>query len=536
MPKSRIGPFALEAPLSPASPSGQVFRGIHIKQKKLAALRVFPIPMGMTPESRQAFAGELEQLKQLRHPHIVRCYGGGFDTRQAYLAYSLVEGESLEKLLERRGRIPWDTALDYSKQLAQALQYSHQMGWIHGRLQPQKILVGEDGIIKVADWRREAVTTALGARKPSLTQLLFTAPECLDAAPADEKSDLYSVGALMYLMLTGNPPFTASEAELAEVVRTGTPPEVGTIVLDCPVWLSAIVTQLLSKNPADRPYSATALQLAFKEAERRQAEGVGVLQHAAAGFSPLRLNTDRAEAEKVLGIKPTKKRRKHAETSLLDQTWVLLVGLAGAIAAIVWFLLPLSEATLRQRAEALLPPESDQWQEWYKSRDDYLEQLVVRFPNSGNAEWAREQIEWVNAREYERRLEREERLNRQDKWSDADRQLWKAREYEQFGDLLSAMDRFRALIAIYSDAQGAESVVFLASEGVQRVRSKGRVASQLQDYINGKLEEADQAYANAQILAAREIWESIVELYSDNAELLAQVEIAQGQLDSLRDR
>ncbi len=126
MAKSRIGPFALEAPMTAPKSSGQMFRAIHLEQRKLAALRVFPIPLGMTPESRTAFASQLEQLKQLRHPNIVRCYGGGFDSRNAYLAYELVDGESLVALLARRDRLPWETVLEYSQQLAEGLQYAHQ--------------------------------------------------------------------------------------------------------------------------------------------------------------------------------------------------------------------------------------------------------------------------------------------------------------------------------------------------------------------------------------------------------------------------
>ena len=133
----------------------------------------------MTPESRQAYASQLEQLKQLRHPGIVRCYGGGFDSRNAYLAYELIDGESLSSALARRERLPWETALEASQQLAEALQYAHQMGWIHGRLRPSKILMSAQGDVKIGDWRRAAITSMIGDGPPSKTQLQFTAPEVL---------------------------------------------------------------------------------------------------------------------------------------------------------------------------------------------------------------------------------------------------------------------------------------------------------------------------------------------------------------------
>lgn len=536
MSKSRIGPFALEAPLSKGRTSGSVFRGVHLEQRKLAALRVFPIPMGLTPESRQAFASQLEQLKQLRHSGIVRCYGGGFDSRNAYLAYQLVEGESLDDMLARRERLPWETTFDFSRQVAEALQYAHQMGWIHGRLKPDKILISGDGTVKISDWRRDAISSMIGSGKPTPEQQRFMAPELLAGGQPDEKSDLYSVGALMFYMLTGEAPYADDHQDMKETVWHSPTPDVGARVMDCPVWLSAIVNQLLEKEPSKRPFSATALQLAFKEAQRRQSEGVGVLQHATAGFSPLQLKADRDEAEKVLGIKPSKKRKRSDDSSFFEQPWVLLIALLLVVAAIVWFLLPPSEETLRRRAEALLPPVSDQWQDWNKARDVYIQQIIQRFPEGSTSEWANDQLAWIDAREYERRLEREHRSNRSSGWNDADRQYWRAREYEQFGDLLSAMDKYRAIVTIFSNNANSASIVYLSNEGIDRIRRKGRNRSPLQEVVAEKLKEANQAYETARVVQAKVIWESIVELYSDNPQLGLQVAEAEARIKELHDR
>ena len=179
--------------------------------------------------------------------------------------------------------------------------------------------------------------------------------------------------------------------------------------MDCPVWFSAIVNQLLHKDPSQRHYSATALQLAFKEAERRQSEGVGVIQHATAGFSPLQLQADRQEAEKVLGIKPEKKKKRVEQeaTSVFDQIWVLALGLIAAVGMVIWFLLPLSESALKSRAERLLPPNTDKYLDWNRARDEQLTELLRRFPEGEHAQWAQQQLDWVDARDTERQLKRE---------------------------------------------------------------------------------------------------------------------------------
>jgi hypothetical protein len=275
--------------------------------------------------------------------------------------------------------------------------------------------------------------------------------------------------------------------------------------------------------------------LAFKEAQRRQSEGAGVLQHAAAGFSPLRLDVDRDEAEKVLGLKTKKRPRKpSADAPFYERAWFLALSLVAAVAAVVWFLMPPSEATLRARAEALLPPASEDWMDWNVARDDYLRQLVRRFPDGTHAEWAAEQVDWVDARECERRLKRDDQRNRRADWSDAERQYWQSREYEQFGDLLTAVDKYRAVIALYGQVEDAQDLVYLSTEGLNRIRQQARRRSPLQEFVNRKLREAEQAYNSARILDARTIWESIESLYSGNQEIAPQVAEAQRRLAELK--
>ncbi len=532
MAKSRIGPFALESPLRASKGSVQVFRALHLEQKKLAALRIFPVPLGMTPESRAAFASQLEQLKQLRHPSIARCYGGGFDTRNAYLAFELVDGDSLDKVLVRRDRLPWETVLEYSQQLAEGLQYAHQMGWIHGRLRPEKIVISADGRAKLCDFRRDAITTIMGVGPPQVRQLLYTAPEVFENHAPDEKADLYSIGALMYVMLTGEPPINATKTEeLIGRVKSEVPASASTKILDCPVWLNAIVDQLLSKDPRQRPFSATALQLAFKEAQRRHVEGVGVLQHATAGFSALQMGANREEAEKVLGIKPRKKRRESDGASFFERPWVLFAGLAMAVAAVVWFLMPLSEDTLRKRAEVSLA--STDWLDWNDARDTYLYTMVERFGEGKHTEWAKEQIAWVNMQEAERQIDRHQRMGIAPK-SEPERRYLEAKSFEDFGDRVTALEKYRGIVKILSDNESDRPIINLARRQMRAIESLPVDANQLQKLLIAKLEEANRLYEKSDVVAAKQIWESIVILYEGNRDLAPLVTKAQERLVSLK--
>jgi hypothetical protein len=340
----------------------------------------------------------------------------------------------------------------------------------------------------------------------------------------------------MFILLTGKAPFVAQDPDtLAHLIRTEQAPSVSSLVLDCPVWLNAIVEQLLAKDPKQRPFSATALQLAFKEAQRRQAEGVGVLQHVTSGFSPLQLKGDREEAEKVLGIKPKKKSRAD-DTSFFERPWVLMLGLIAAIAAIVWLMLPLSEPALRRKAEALLPPNSEQWMDWNEARDDYLTELVERFPESQHLDWSNEQMSWVNAREAERRLDRDERLGHKAGWSQAQIQYAEARQFERFGDLATALDKYRAIVSLFRGKADNRPIVALAQEGFARIRQTGLGPNELQRFLNQKMQEAATAYDRARITEAKLKWESIVELYAGNQEVAPMVAEAQKRLDELNQR
>lgn len=527
--KSRIGPLALEAPLGKPTASGQVFRAIHVEQRKLLAVRVFPVAIGLTPESRRDYALQLDQLKQLRHSHIVRCYGGGFDARNAYLVYELVDGESLDKVLARRSRVSWETAFEYGMQLADALQYAHLMGWVHGRIRPEKLMLPSDGSgLKLADFRRDAIASAIGGGPPQLDALLYAAPEqIVENFVPNEKCDLYSMGAVLYAMMVGEPPIPATDfTDLTSKLKHGQLPTVQSKVFDCPIWLSALVEQLLAKNPGQRPYGAAAVQLAFKEAQRRETQGVGVLQHATGGFSPLRLNTNREEAEKVLGLKP-KKQRIANETPIWERAWALVVALVFCVGVTVWFMLPPGRAALRQRAESLLA--SEEFDDWDTARQLYLSDLLERFPNTEDASWAREKIDLIESVDAERRLERMARLGRAPE-REIERRYLEAWKFEQFGDSTTALIIYRGMVKLLSDDPADRPVVVLAERRIKELVSKPDGNASLKRFLSKKLEEADKLYSDGKVRSARALWESIVSLYSENQEVAIAVATAQEKL------
>jgi hypothetical protein len=174
--------------------------------------------------------------------------------------------------------------------------------------------------------------------------------------------------------------------------------------------------------------------------------------------------------------------------------------------------------------------------DWNEARDDYLTELVERFPESQHLDWANEQISWVNAREAERRLDRDERLGHKAGWSQAQIQYAEARQFERFGDLATALDKYRAIVSLFRGKADNRPIVALAQEGVARIRQTGLGPNELQRFLNQKMQEAATAYDRARITEAKLKWESIVELYAGNQEAAPMVAEAQKRLDELNQR
>lgn len=534
MARSVVGPFAMEAPLGIDPRRSSIFRAVHMQQKKAAAVRIFSTPMGLTPEAKRDFATQIEELKELRHPGIVRCYGGGFDKKDAYLAYEFIDGESIDVLLKRRERLPWETAIDYALQLAETLQYAHGSGWLHNRLRADKVMVCAGGLeVKILDFRKSDDSLWMGPAPITATQRIYAAPECQDDSlpMQSDRSDVYSLGVLLYEMLTGHLPFDPSVSEqiLAAQIQKTVPQNVSAIALDCPVWLSTLVAQMLDKDPLKRPFTMAATAMALNQALSRAAGGVSVAEHVASGFNPLQIKGDRKEAEKALGKKSVKKVVENPLFGLINGTALLIAGLIVAFAAIFWVISPASEKVLRERAEAMLV-DADLADMNY-AMDNYLAPLVKRFPDGPNAQWAKEQIEEIEISNLDRKIAIALRFDRSLK-ADDEQQLADAIKTEEGGNKTKALEQYRAIITLLENDPEHKRVVGLAQRRLEKLEKEAEVPDELEAKLAEKMAQAEVAFNANKIADARAIWESIISLYKDNPNVKAIVEKAEARLSS----
>jgi len=472
MSKNRIGPFVLEENLRPDGRSS-VYRAFHTKQRKSAAVRVLSAPLaGASKSGQQEFSQEGERLVNLRHPHIARCYGGALDDMQGYLVHELIEGESLEALLSRRGKLSWDRALEIARDICDALDYAHAAGVAHGALAPDKVMFAEPlGDVKVLDFRVDRASNpfAMGAGSAP-RNLGYSAPEQLDhQQPITFKADLFSLGCIVFQMITGQLPHQADTPEAMLAARSEPPPRVSSIELDCPVWIDGIVAQLLQPDPEQRPFGPGAVSLAFRETAKKVEHGVGAVEHAAGGFSPLAKGMDREEAQRLLRgneeeePKPRLALPQFSLVQLLEKTWFLLVALVFIGALITWSLWPLSEEQLFSQGQALMETESVG--DWRSAKEDYFEPLLKRYPDTTHRAEIEQQIARVDKKVAFNRMKLNLRFVNDPKTPGESmfREAWQA---QNRGEKAEALIAFRKLVSEIDPIGADQPYVLLAHDHI----------------------------------------------------------------------
>ncbi|MCD0461566.1 serine/threonine protein kinase [Roseiconus lacunae] len=543
MPRSRLGPLAIESKLGDHPSTSSVWRAIHVQQKKAVAVKVFSAPFGGTPEARQAFADEWERLKLLSHPGLARCYGGGFEDADAYLAYELIEGETLATQIERNGRLSWENALEVGQAIAEALEYLHSQNVSHGAIVPDKIVVAGFAPVLV-DLRLDRFGSPFRtSRPPSLDLVARQAPEL--AAPgvagaADQctpASDLYAFGALLYHAITGRLPIQGDSIEqVRAAVQSEIPESPASIVLQCPVWFDKLIMQLLEKDPVNRPPSATAVKLQLAEVRKRSLSRAGVAEHVSSGFSPLQVTNqqDKDEARKLLGrdvvdLKAIEEDDDEIADATVwhDQPWFLIGGLVAILILLAYVAWPASEATLRKQAENLIA--IDTRSALAEAESHPLRQLIVRFPDSPNAEWAQQQIDRINVIQFLHQLKVKIKNNLPIK-NQGELLHKQAQAYENNGDFAEAIDKYRSMVTVLGEDAEYETAVNAARYKIAILKDQAGKDSDARKIVQNRLDEADQFLAEGRVVEARNIWYSLVELYGDNSDLKPLIDVAQSKL------
>jgi serine/threonine-protein kinase len=262
-----IWPFELEEKIGEGG-MGVVYRGRYVKNNLRVAVKLLPEDVADETILKR-FEREVDLLKALRHPNIVHSFGGVCEDKRRFYAMELVDGGTLEGLLKARGgSLPWERVIELGVQMCAALQYAHEMGIVHRDVKPGNFMLTKDGQVKLGDFGLATVTSGhkLTASGKTVGSFRYMAPEQVRGTPPPvPQTDLYALGCVLFLMLTGRPPFDgASAAELLQKQLDARPPRVTEFAPDCPVALERLIDSLLRKSIDERPQSAAAVAQALQ--------------------------------------------------------------------------------------------------------------------------------------------------------------------------------------------------------------------------------------------------------------------------------
>jgi eukaryotic-like serine/threonine-protein kinase len=260
---------------------GDVYLATDMIAGRKAALKLLPTRFTSDAERLKRFQQEERALVGLNHPNILTVYEIGEDHSTHYIASELIEGETLRQRL-MRGRMELRQAVDVAIQVASALAAAHETGIVHRDIKPENIMLRPDGYVKVLDFGiaklaesafAEATADAAGSMTLAGTNLgsilgtvRYMSPEQAYGAPVDERTDIWSLGVVLYEMVTGQPPFSGeTPGEVMASILEKEPPPLTSYVAHTPAELQQIISKTLRKDREERYQSAHELLEALKD-------------------------------------------------------------------------------------------------------------------------------------------------------------------------------------------------------------------------------------------------------------------------------
>jgi len=240
--------------------NGRVARAHDPMIGRLVALKLFPKELA-SGAARQRFIQEARVVGQLSHPSIITLHDMGIDeaTQTPYLVMEFLEGQPLDRILEK-GSVPFPRACAWAAEVACALGAAHRRGVIHGDVKPANMLITEEGRVKLMDFGMARLASRDSAATPLLGTPAYWCPEQIVGRPQDARSDLFSLGVVLYEMVTGKRPFDADSLQgICGRVLSSTPLPPSHANPSVPKGLDAVVARCLAKDPAARYAAAEAL-------------------------------------------------------------------------------------------------------------------------------------------------------------------------------------------------------------------------------------------------------------------------------------
>ena len=260
---------------------GVVYKARDVLLNRTAALKFLPVDSADADDKRHRFLQEAQSASALNHPNIITIYEIANAGERDFIAMELVQGQPLDQMIGQKG-LPFERAVTYAIQIADALAAAHAAGIVHRDLKPGNVMVADSGLVKVLDFglaklmpgatNDSGATETVLAASPRTAEgtilgtVAYMAPEQAEGKPVDHRADIFSFGALLHEMLTGRRAFPGeSTASTLAAVLTTEPAPLSTEVPGLPAELTRIVSRCLRKLPDKRWQSIADVRIALEE-------------------------------------------------------------------------------------------------------------------------------------------------------------------------------------------------------------------------------------------------------------------------------
>jgi len=502
----RLGKWVIQKELGRGG-MGCVYLALEQDSDRQAALKVLAADLAQDAGFLSRFQREIETLHTLDHPNIVHLYESGHENGHYYYVMEYVAGQSLQDLLDAQGRLPWAAVLDAAQQICPALKHAHDHGIVHRDIKPPNLLRTPAGVVKLTDFGIAKVFagTHLTAAGGVVGTAKYLSPEQAVGKPATKRSDMYSLGVVLYTLLTGRTPFEGeSFVELLHKHCYAQFDRPITIVPDIPRELDEAVCQLLEKDPADRPADCGVLGRQLTGIRRkldRKAEGTapGVIHDPTwgaavapggkSGPGPATVMSQLMRAELERQTRPSNL------AQLINRGWVLLPLFLVCVFIIVWSFWPASaESLYRQGAELMAQKDPAAWD---RAWTEYLDPLNERYPNHPYQ---------AEVEQFRRQRDAAHRP------SEAQRFFQKGERLLREGNSAAAARTWQDLITVFCGTASAKEWVDHAEKGLAEL-DKTQPSPEQSAAVRAALRRASALWDQGKRQEAERIWDSIEELY-----------------------
>lgn len=547
----RLGPYRIERRIG-AGGMGNVYLGVHETTEQQAAVKVLPAAMAREEGFVERFSREISVLRQLSNKHIVQLYQDGeAEDGTLYYAMEYVDGVTLTTEIMTRRRLPWNEVIELSVQIAAALKAAHDAGVIHRDLKPSNLMLTRDRVLKLADF---GVASLFASSRLTRTGGVvgtaeYMSPEQARGQRTTRRSDLYSLGAVMYVMLTGRPPFTgATVAEVLQKHQFGQFDKPSHFAPGLPRMLEELVCQLLEKDPAKRLPDALVVmkrleqirsRLEFTEDQmesetmERPVPGATVALDAAENGAAPRPQGTATTVRNLLRAELSADRSRSLIAVFFDNTVVLVCLLLGLVGFALWMNRRVDvtpDSQLQTAREWMQKPAGT---EWIRAKDEFLMPLLRDNALPQQSEAIQQMIARVEDYEFTKSLRTTSERSKNAE-TEIRRMIRRAFTAWSAGDTEQARTQLQAVLHIQTQVQTDSFLKTFVQETLEAWKdapaTEGRVL-----LLRELIRKSEQSLAQqTQRQAVVQSLEAALLLYSDDPAVAGPLAEIQNMLNTLR--